>query len=57
MTICGLARAREQDIDRCFDAVSKAKNHRIHTFLATSDIHLKYKLQVGQGNISSRHTF
>lgn len=50
MTICGLARAREPDINRCYEAVSKARNHRIHTFLATSDIHLKYKLQVRRSN-------
>lgn len=48
MTICGLARAKEADITRCYEAVQSAKNHRIHTFLATSDIHLKYKLQISR---------
>lgn len=46
MTICGLARAKKGDIDRCYEAVHEAKNHRIHTFLATSDIHLQYKLKI-----------
>ena len=40
MVICGLARATEKDIDRCFDAVRHAPLHRVHTFLATSDIHV-----------------
>jgi 2-isopropylmalate synthase len=48
MVICGLARAKESDIERCFEAISAAKHHRIHTFLATSDIHLKYKLQMSR---------
>ncbi len=46
MVIAGLARANEQDIDRAYDAVKAAPRHRIHTFLATSDIHLKYKLKI-----------
>lgn len=48
MTICGLARATHGDIQRCFDAVKYAPRHRIHTFLATSDIHLKYKLNISR---------
>ncbi|CAG8470007.1 4093_t:CDS:2 [Funneliformis mosseae] len=44
--IAGLSRATEKDIKRCYDAVSQAPLHRIHTFLATSDIHLKYKLKI-----------
>ncbi len=46
MVIAGLARANEKDIDRAYDAVKVAPRHRIHTFLATSDIHLKYKLKI-----------
>ncbi|RMF05396.1 MAG: 2-isopropylmalate synthase, partial [Chloroflexi bacterium] len=46
MVIAGLARANRTDIDRAFDAVKDAPRHRIHTFLATSDIHLKYKLKI-----------
>ncbi len=44
-TICGLSRAGLMDIDRCWEAVKYAKRPRIHTFIATSDIHLKYKLR------------
>ncbi|HEX9922917.1 MAG TPA: 2-isopropylmalate synthase [Anaerolineae bacterium] len=46
MVIAGLARANEQDIDRAYEAVKEAPRHRIHTFLATSDIHLKHKLKI-----------
>ncbi|MFL5580314.1 MAG: 2-isopropylmalate synthase [Gemmatimonadaceae bacterium] len=42
--ICGLARASEADIDRCATAVAPAARRRIHTFLATSDLHLRHKL-------------
>jgi 2-isopropylmalate synthase len=46
MVIAGLARANEKDIARAYEAVKDAPRHRIHTFLATSDIHLKYKLKM-----------
>lgn len=46
MTIAGLARANREDIQRAYDAVKVAPRHRIHTFLATSDIHLKHKLKI-----------
>jgi 2-isopropylmalate synthase len=46
MVIAGLARANQQDIDRAYEAVKSAPRHRIHTFLATSDIHLKHKLKI-----------
>ena len=42
--IAALARASQLDIDRAWEAVKDAARPRIHTFLATSDIHLKYKL-------------
>ncbi|MCO5191411.1 MAG: 2-isopropylmalate synthase, partial [Anaerolineae bacterium] len=44
--ICGLARAVQLDIDRCWEAIQYAKHPRIHTFLATSPIHMKYKLKM-----------
>jgi len=44
-TIAALARARKEDIDRAWEAVCAAERPRIHTFLATSDIHLQYKLR------------
>lgn len=44
--ICGLARANKNDIDKAWQAVSPAARPRIHTFLATSPIHMKYKLKM-----------
>jgi 2-isopropylmalate synthase len=46
MVIAGLARAHKTDIKRAYDAVKVAPRHRIHTFLATSDIHLQHKLKI-----------
>ncbi len=46
MVIAGLARANKLDIQRAYDAVKVAPRHRIHTFLATSDIHLQHKLKI-----------
>ncbi len=43
--ICGLARAIEKDIDAAYNAVKYAGRARIHVFLATSKIHMKYKLK------------
>ena len=43
--ICGLSRASFKDIDRCAEAIRPAKRKRIHTFLSTSPVHMKYKLQ------------
>lgn len=44
-TICGLARATRQDIEAAAQALKPAAKARIHTFIATSDIHLQYKLK------------
>ncbi|OGR05131.1 MAG: 2-isopropylmalate synthase [Desulfobacca sp. RBG_16_58_9] len=43
--IAGLARAFEKDIDAAWEAVKEAANPRIHTFISTSDIHLKYQMK------------
>src|ERR1041385_7508360 len=43
--ICGLSRASPKDIDRCAEAIKPAKRRRIHTFLSTSPVHMKWKLQ------------
>ncbi len=43
--IAGLSRAAFGDIDRCADAVRHARRPRIHTFISTSPVHMKYKLQ------------
>jgi 2-isopropylmalate synthase len=44
--IAGLARACRQDIERAWEALKDAAHPRIHVFLATSDIHLQYKLRI-----------
>jgi 2-isopropylmalate synthase len=43
--VAGLCRTKQLDIDRAWEALQFAKRPRIHTFIATSDIHLKYKLR------------
>jgi 2-isopropylmalate synthase len=43
--VCGLARASFKDIDRCAEAIKPARRGRIHTFLSTSPVHMKWKLQ------------
>jgi len=50
-TICGLARSIAKDIDAAYDAVKAAKRGRIHVFLATSKIHLQYKLKKSEDEI------
>jgi len=45
-TICGLARALEKDIDRAGEALKEANSGRIHTFIATSPIHMEQKLRM-----------
>ncbi len=45
-SVCGLARAARADIDRAWEAVQHAKRPRIHSFLSTSPLHMKYKLQM-----------
>ncbi len=49
--VCGLARSIKKDIDASYEAVRMAKKHRIHVFLATSKIHMKYKLKKSQEEI------
>ena len=44
--IAGLARAGQKDIDRCGEAIKPAKRGRIHTFISTSPVHMKWKLQM-----------
>lgn len=44
--ICGLARATKGDIDKAWEAVRHAARPRIHTFLATSEIHMRHKLRM-----------
>ncbi len=45
-TVCGLARATAMDIERAAEALKPARRKRIHTFLSTSPLHMKHKLQM-----------
>ena len=54
--IAALARAHRVDIDRAWEALKDARRSRIHIFLATSDIHLKYKLRKTRGEILKQLT-
>ena len=45
-TVAGLARARRDDIDAALEALAGAAHPRLHTFLATSDLHMRYKLRI-----------
>lgn len=47
-TIAGLSRAKFGDIDRAAEAIKPAESGRIHTFIATSDIHMQYKLKMSR---------
>jgi 2-isopropylmalate synthase len=49
--ICGLARCRDMDIDRAWEAVQYSKQPRIHVFLATSAIHREFKLKMEKEDI------
>jgi 2-isopropylmalate synthase len=52
--ICGLARTTRNDIDKAWEAVRLARRPRIHTFLATSEIHMKYKLKIDREQVVDR---
>ena len=49
--VCGLSRALEKDIDAAYDAVRHSRRPRVHVFLATSKIHMKYKLKKAEDEI------
>ena len=53
-TICGLARCRDEDIDRAWEALQDGRNVRIHVFLATSSIHREFKLRMDKDQIIQR---
>lgn len=53
-TICSLARAVDRDIKAAGEAIAKAKNRRIHTFIATSPIHMEYKLKMSPNEVIER---
>ena len=54
VTVAGLARCNESDIERAAMAVKGAESPRIHTFIATSDIHLKHKLRMSRPEVLER---
>jgi 2-isopropylmalate synthase len=51
IVVAGLCRARDEDIERAAEALAPAEQKRIHTFIATSDIHLKYKLRMNREQV------
>lgn len=53
-TVCSLARATENDIKKAGDAVAAANMKRIHTFIATSPIHMEYKLKMTPNEVIKR---
>jgi 2-isopropylmalate synthase len=53
-TVASLARTSEQDIDRAWEALSNAVSPRIHTFIATSPIHMEYKLNMTPDEVYER---
>src|SRR3954449_5829716 len=52
--ICGLARTAKQDIDAAWNAVKDSARPRIHTFIATSDIHIERKLQTTREDVKGQ---
>lgn len=56
-TVASLARATETDIDRAWEAVKYAKSPRIHTFIATSPIHMDHKLQMTPEEVYERAVY
>src|SRR5277367_4693241 len=54
--VCGLARASRSDIDKAWEAVRPAARPRIHTFLATSDLHMEHKLRMTRAEVLARVT-
>ena len=53
-TVCSLARALEKDIKAAGEAIAPAQHKRIHTFIATSPIHMKYKLRMEPEEVIKR---
>ena len=52
--ICALARTSKQDIEAAWNAVKDSERPRIHTFLATSDMHIEYKLQTTREDVKGQ---
>lgn len=56
MVICALARAVPRDLERAWEAIKDAPLKRIHTFLATSDVHLEFKLKISRAECIEKAT-
>jgi 2-isopropylmalate synthase len=56
-TICSLARAIDRDIEHAAEALKKAERARIHTFIATSPIHMQYKLRMQPDQVIERAVY
>jgi len=52
--ICGLARTSRQDIDAAWEAIKESERPRIHTFIATSDVHIEHKLQTTRADVKGQ---
>src|SRR3990167_3353340 len=52
--VCSLARAVDKDVDRAWEALREAERPRIHTFISTSDIHLKYQFRMTREQAKKR---
>ncbi|MFM9024755.1 MAG: 2-isopropylmalate synthase [Planctomycetaceae bacterium] len=52
--VCGLARCSDADIDRAWEALARARQPRIHVFLATSSIHREFKLRMNEDEVLAR---
>ncbi len=50
-TVCGLSRAKAADIEASAEAIKPAESKRIHTFISTSPLHMKYKLKMGANSV------
>lgn len=53
-SVCSLARAAKGDIDAAYEAIRHAANPRIHTFIATSPVHMEYKLKMTPDEVVQR---
>lgn len=54
VSVASLCRAVEKDIDRAYEALKSAEDPRLHVFIATSDIHMKYKLKMTEDEVLER---
>ena len=55
-TVCGLARANLNDINRCWEAIKNAKQPRIHTFIGTSPIHREFQVRLNKTEVIEKIT-